>query len=111
VYLVHCHNLEHEDHGMMSNFMVDAAGSIKEDQTADTQLNVYPNPATDKTTIALLDSDHKKELFLYNTSGKTIFKQIIPEGLKAIQLNVSSLATGSYRVVLNGRSAILTVIK
>ncbi|HET9135759.1 MAG TPA: multicopper oxidase domain-containing protein [Candidatus Kapabacteria bacterium] len=111
VYLVHCHNLEHEDHGMMSNFMVDNGGSVKDTQTADTQLSVYPNPASDKTTITLLDTDRKKELFLFDTSGKVVLKEIIPDGLQTFQLNVSSLATGSYRVALGDRSAILTVIK
>ncbi len=111
MYLVHCHNLEHEDHGMMSNFMVDGTGGVIEHSDADSQLSIYPNPAIENITIQLVEGDRNKELFLYDIAGKDILRKIIPDGSETFHLDINHLATGSYRLALNGRSAILTVIK
>lgn len=111
MYLIHCHNLEHEDHGMMSNFMVDNTGSVGENSDVDSQLSIYPNPAVDNTTIKLLESDYNKELSLYDATGKNILNKVIPHGSETLQLDLNRLATGSYRLALNGRSATLTIVK
>ncbi len=54
-YLLHCHNLEHEDDGMMLNIKIDAPTKIDdEDLSSDSfQLHQnYPNPFNPSTTIS-----------------------------------------------------------
>jgi hypothetical protein len=111
MYLVHCHNLEHEDHGMMSNFVVENAGGVDKDSATNSELSIYPNPAIDRATVQLAEGDSNKELSVYDMTGKNVLKKIIPSGSQDLQLNLSSLAIGNYRIELNGRSAALTIVR
>jgi len=53
LYLVHCHNLEHEDMGMMANFQVEDSGAVQENNTAQNTLEIFPNPARDYALLEI----------------------------------------------------------
>ncbi len=55
IYLLHCHNLEHEDDGMMLNLQVAQTTGVKEDSPVPQRYALlyesHPNPFTHATTI------------------------------------------------------------
>jgi len=53
-YLLHCHNLEHEDDGMMLNIEIDQPTSVEEKNNLPGTFELhqnYPNPFNHETTI------------------------------------------------------------
>jgi FtsP/CotA-like multicopper oxidase with cupredoxin domain len=54
-YLLHCHNLEHEDDGMMLNIQIDAPTKIDDENSSPDSFKLhqnYPNPFNPLTTIS-----------------------------------------------------------
>jgi len=74
--------------------------------------NIYPNPGANKVTIEI-DSEENDEvkLIIYNQLGVEVIKKSITtqEGTNNIEIDVTSLAQGSYYLTLkNNSNAILT---
>lgn len=72
----------------------------------ETCFNVYPNPATDNLTILNAQLKHWSKLQLFNTSGQAAFTDITG-GSGNISLDISSLAPGTYHLLLeleNGKT-------
>tara|TARA_R110002049_G_scaffold124260_5_gene279674 strand:- start:24826 stop:26616 length:1791 start_codon:yes stop_codon:yes gene_type:complete len=77
------------------------------------QLNIYPNPTTDKLNIELSEdlTNNNVEVFIYATDGKLITTNTLE--LNTSQINVSSLAEGIYfaRFNFNGTYKNIRFIK
>ena len=115
-YMFHCHILEHEDVGMMGQFVVEdsQATTIEEEpDSAKAALDVktYPNPFNNTTTIlfTLLESSHIR-LTVYDALGRKV-EQVVDGrygiGTHSVNFNAESLPAGLYvyRFDLpNGRS-------
>ncbi len=69
-------------------------------------LLVYPNPA-DKTLFIQFNSDlpdsGKTTIYLYNSIGQTIFKQVM-SSLSPMQIDVSNYPPGIYRLEITGNN-------
>lgn len=83
VYLLHCHNLEHEDDGMMLNIRVTTSTDIAdrvETLPSDITLHQnYPNPFNPSTTIRYgLPSREHVTLTVFNTLGQQV--SVLQEG-------------------------------
>ena len=70
------------------------------------EFSIYPNPAREQLTIEMNDESSKYQVEIVDMLGKKVFNtEIQSKG----QLNVSSLASGTYLLKLNSNSNTTTV--
>ncbi len=73
---------------------------------------VFPNPARDKITVIVpenVSSEKVNTIRVYNTLGQVVHLQAIANNANPIQINISNLKPGVYRLLLsngNGASSI-----
>lgn len=119
IYLLHCHNLEHEDDGMMMNFRVNNATDVeneKDNIPSEFRLHQnYPNPFNPSTKISFdvpVASDVQLEVF--NVKGQkvaTLVNQPVAAGrhtveFTAVDTHGASLPSGAYFVRMAAGSAV-----
>ncbi|WP_395056434.1 multicopper oxidase domain-containing protein [Flavobacterium sp.] len=93
-YMYHCHALTHEDEGMMGQFIVSNALSIKENVTP-VSFSLYPNPATEKLYIKLENTENEiYYIKIITLEGRVAMMLPKPEWQNGI--DISSLAAGTY---------------
>ena len=93
-YMYHCHFSNHEDGGMMGQFIVSNALSNNQN-TFDTEFSLYPNPTSDRLFIKLKDlSTQVYYVTITTLAGRVVMMLPQPELQNGI--DVSSLATGVY---------------
>lgn len=102
-YLLHCHNLEHEDDGMMLNIKIDATTNIEDEDSTPNNFELYqnyPNPFNPTTTIQFnLTNAGFATLSIFNLLGskiETIFAGNKNSGSHSITYTNKSLASGTY---------------
>ena len=99
-FMYHCHFSNHEDDGMMGQFVVvnNQSTQIKEMQKA-IDYSIYPNPTSDKIYLKLENSSIEVYyVTITNANGKTVMMLPQPEMYKGI--DISSLTKGIYHVQL-----------
>jgi len=90
-YMYHCHNLIHEDFGMMGQFtIVDSSLGIPE-ILAET-VRVFPNPSFDYVNIEISETNSIQSISLFDVSGKKTITYF--DNLK--RLDLSKLHSGLY---------------
>lgn len=109
IYLLHCHNLEHEDDGMMMNFRVNNTTDIEDEKPgvpSEFRLHQnYPNPFNPSTKISFdipVTTDVKLEVF--NVQGQkvaTLVNQSVIAGRHTVEFTTvnaqrASLSSGTY---------------
>ncbi|MBQ6046737.1 MAG: fibronectin type III domain-containing protein [Bacteroidales bacterium] len=67
---------------------------------ANYSVNIYPNPASDRVTVNVEGMSGKAQVSVIDLSGRTLMSDTMTDG--TVQLNVSSLAQGSYFVRISG---------
>jgi FtsP/CotA-like multicopper oxidase with cupredoxin domain len=111
LYLMHCHNLEHEDSGMMLNILVKQTSSINEVTNIASDIVIYPNPASSTTNISLsLTEASPLTLSLYSLLGEnvmTIYNGYGSVGANSFTADVSKLVTGVYHLRIETTSGVL----
>lgn len=110
LFLLHCHNLEHEDHGMMLNILIAKQNGVVEEKLSETQFQISPNPAREMTTVFVAPVNSPRELLLTTITGIPILQQIIDAGASAATLRLDSVSSGKYIVSIDGLTALLNVI-
>ncbi len=111
-FMYHCHFANHEDDGMMGQFVVvsqiTGISALEEDETAYT---LYPNPAEEKIYIKMNNSNTEVYyVTITNASGKAVMMLPQPELSKGVDL--SGLAKGVYVMqLMDKRTKSLTVQK
>lgn len=122
IYLYHCHNLEHEDDGMMLNFKVVDPIGINENNEIIENFELhqnFPNPFNPETTIKFnLKKDTNVDLTIFDISGKkvdTLMSGFNKSGDYSVKYNAKDLSSGEYIYRLTAGDFILskkmTVIK
>jgi FtsP/CotA-like multicopper oxidase with cupredoxin domain len=104
IYLFHCHNLEHEDDGMMLNIQIDAPTKVEEVNSSPSDFELYqnyPNPFNPSTTIKykLDKSENFIKLSVFNSNGELIenlFEGSQPAGIYSLKWNASNYSSGTY---------------
>ncbi len=99
-YLLHCHNLEHEDNGMMLNIEIDPATSVDNENSSPEGFVLhqnYPNPFNPSTTIKYqIPLNGKNEMSNVKLSVFDIL------GKEIATLVNKQQQPGNYSVVFNG---------
>jgi len=72
----------------------------------DTLYSLAPNPANDSVQLLRTHTTQPITLRILNAVGKTVLTSACPEGTRTCLLNVSHLASGSYRVVIDGSETV-----
>lgn len=97
IYLLHCHNLEHEDDGMMLNFRVNPTTAVQEEENIPDKFRLhqnYPNPFNPTTTITFdIPEPSSVNLNVHNALGEEV----------ATLVN-ERMAAGQHKVVFSARS-------
>ncbi len=104
IYLLHCHNLEHEDDGMMINIQIDALTNIEDEESQPNTFELfqnYPNPFNPSTKISykLNKQSQKVTLTIYEVNGNMIeklFDGVQSGGIQTINWNAAKYSSGTY---------------
>ncbi len=106
MFLMHCHNLEHEDEGMMLNFKIKMPTSVQEDTDRDFKI-VYD---AGNDVIRITSPNHVgKRLVVTNVAGSHVLTAAInaPEVL----VDASGLASGRYILSVDAVSRTFLVVR
>jgi FtsP/CotA-like multicopper oxidase with cupredoxin domain len=100
-YMYHCHNLFHEDAGMMGQFLVldpaDTVIGINGGSDFGAETTLYPNPASDYVIIdSPKDMVNQQDISLINMIGQEIAAPALQLSPEKVRLDLSELATGPY---------------
>jgi bilirubin oxidase len=97
-FMYHCHFSNHEDGGMMGQFVVNGTTGIKNNKEK-ISFTIFPNPVKEKLFLSL--SDTKNSVYyitIFNLSGRALMMLPQPEIQKGI--DISLLAKGTYLLQL-----------
>jgi bilirubin oxidase len=101
-YMYHCHNLIHEDSGMMGQFTV-VDNSLGTSEILAENVRVYPNPSSDYVTIEMSETGSITHISLLDINGKKI--KTFTNNQK--QLNISQLHSGLYFLKIETNNSVL----
>lgn len=106
-YMFHCHNLMHEDGGMMGQFVVTDYADLNEEQ-ANFNLVLFPNPSSGILTIqGESKTTEILEVVVTNISGQVILETQKMSGIDAT-LNFSDFPNGIYFVTISDGMGVQT---
>jgi len=116
IYLFHCHNLEHEDDGMMLNFkIVDPSGISEENSHSAEGYELYqnfPNPFNPSTEIRFdIPKDADVQIKVYDRLGKEVAMLVDGQkkaGKHSVIFNAAHLPSGEYFYKLTTGSISIT---
>jgi len=95
-FMYHCHFGNHEDEGMMGQFVVKGTTSTS-DIANPLAYEVYPNPADDRLYVQL--ADENAEVYyvtIFNTHGKAVM--MLPQPQIKQGFDISALPRGAYAI-------------
>ena len=103
IYLLHCHNLEHEDDGMMIKINIDSATSVEDEETSPERFYLhqnYPNPFNPVTNIKYQIPKLSFVLLkVFNILGNeisTLVNEKKPVGTYMVEFDATRLPSGVY---------------
>lgn len=104
IYLLHCHNLEHEDDGMMLNIQIDSPTYIEDENQIPESFELYqnyPNPFNSSTKISykLEKQNQTVQFSIYDVNGRLVenlFRGVQSEGVHNLSWNASGYSSGTY---------------
>ena len=98
-FMYHCHFLNHEDDGMMGQFVVTGTTAIKGNKTEDNSYTLFPNPAENKLFVKLQNAATEVYyITITNVNGKAVM--MLPQPELGNGIDISSLSKGVYFVQL-----------
>jgi bilirubin oxidase len=116
-YMYHCHNLFHEDAGMMGQFVVwEQSWVSRESEIALEQgFRMFPNPASDLIHLEVTDQRNglMAEVRLLDLQGREL-RRVIPMRKDRVSLDVAGLSAGIYLLevrTMDGGRAVLRMVK
>lgn len=108
-YLLHCHNLEHEDDGMMLNYNVVDSTSVENESIS--AIGIYPNPAKDFVSITNIDQSNINDLKIFDFNGNIITKYNSSLNNGILTINLSDISSGNYFIALKNQLLKFSIVK
>jgi bilirubin oxidase len=94
-FMYHCHFSNHEDAGMMGQFVVEGTPENVSENTTVKSFSLYPNPASAKLFVAFEDASMQAYYVkILSATGRTVL--MLPRPLLQGGIDISSLAPGVY---------------
>ncbi len=117
IFLYHCHNLEHEDDGMMLNFkIVDPVGISEQGEQVPDSFRLhqnFPNPFNPTTKIRFeLDKGADVEMNVYDVMGRLVgvlADGFVPSGMHEVVFSGSGLSSGEYFLRMSVEGSVRTI--
>ena len=69
-------------------------------------IKVYPNPATNQTTIAYPQLIEEGSIHIYNMLGQIVYEEKIGKGSSQTKLSIQHLKTGIYKIIVKEKGII-----
>ncbi len=110
-YLLHCHNLEHEDTGMMLNIQVLPSAGVESDDRIEEKLTITPNPANRKATLQFEELESDTLLEVIDFGGKVLYRTNLKKGEAILMLDTLAFPNGEYLVRLGQLVKHLAIIR
>jgi bilirubin oxidase len=107
-FMYHCHFSNHEDDGMMQQFVVIPPTNLEDAVPDFTSVRVFPNPAVHSIQIDAGDIDIYYAS-IHNVNGKTVM--MLPQPEKGSSIDISALPNGFYTVKLIDMKSKLSIIR
>lgn len=107
-YMMHCHYLNHEDEGMMQQFIViDTLNPVLSAPfvaISEEKFKIFPNPLKDKLMISVekgfltghMGHGIALDLAIYSVSGQFVMSRRVPLVNNEASLDIARLAPGNY---------------
>lgn len=96
-FMYHCHFLDHEDAGMMGQFVVTGSTAVVDPNPSAAVFTVYPNPASSRAFIKMNDPTTSiYYVTVYDAAGRT--KLMLPRPETEQGIDISMLAPGIYSI-------------
>ena len=109
-FMYHCHFSNHEDGGMMGQFVVTDPTNINALHNATDILEVYPNPTKDKIFVQFKDPDNSAYyISIINTLGRTVL--MLPQPQLQQGIDISNLSKGVYYLLITDQLKKKTITK
>lgn len=108
IYLLHCHNLEHEDDGMMLNFRVNNPAGVGSGTTPPSRYRLYqnsPNPFSTSGASGPNGSPSTRITFDIPTASDVTIEIFNVQGQRVATLVNETLTAGQHSVTFVARSA------
>lgn len=112
-YMYHCHNLFHEDAGMMGQFIVTAGVGRDKPVVEGPFFTVYPNPAREKIKMKLDPGIHGEitEIELIDMMGKTVKKYTPAPGVSDYEISLDGLDRAMWFLRVTTREGAQGVVR
>ena len=108
-FMYHCHFSNHEDGGMMGQFVVNGTTGINNGKEK-ISFTIFPNPVKEKLFLSLADTKNSVYyITIFNLSGRALMMLPQPEIQKGI--DISLLAKGTYLLQLMDKETKLISIQ
>lgn len=103
-YMFHCHNLFHEDGGMMGQFIVTEGQVDIPEQKVTPFFKVYPNPVKDYLRIAISEArtNEIKSFEFRNVNGSLLRAPVVGRTDHYLEIDVSHHPPGIYLLRVTG---------
>lgn len=105
-YMYHCHNLAHEDMGMMLQFIVTSGISGVGSVDKDDQNYIYPNPTADYWQLQL--NSYPDKVSLYTVQGEEVSTPVMISSGKMITVGDSHLQPGIYILKISYKESVIS---
>ena len=93
-FMYHCHFANHEDGGMMGQFVVTSTNGLNKAMNEPFLFSVYPNPANHNIRLKLGKNIEAYYVTINNVVGKTVM--MLPQPEIDQPIDISNLASGTY---------------
>ncbi len=110
-FMYHCHFANHEDGGMMGQFVVTGGTTgVNEVDIASKDFTLYPNPANDRLYISFSDPSMQAYYVRITTvTGRTVY--MLPRPQLQGGIDISNLTAGVYMLQLTDEKTKITTTR
>lgn len=108
LFLLHCHNLEHEDDGMMMNYEVTAPTDVSEQDG--NAISAWYAPSQDAIVVRGMTAT-AVHMMLYDNSGKVMFDRTSDLLGGEITIPAVALASGGYTLRIDAHTHRIAVVR
>ena len=85
----------------------DPTGIVELKYTKQEMIRVYPNPATNQTTIAYSQLKEEGSIHIYNMLGQMVYEEKIVKGTMQTNLNIQNYKAGLYKVIVREKGMMI----